>query len=903
MNTLDLDTLLDPASLVLVGASDRADSPGRSLAENLITSDYSGELHLVNPRYRTVLGAPCFPSLKHIDGVVDLALILVPSALLKRSLEQCASKGIRVAVIYSNPPADLDLRALAKALGMRLVGPWSAGLIRPHSSLNATFANNRLQAGELAIISQSGTLAAALLDWAESHQVGFSTLITPGSESDVDVSDLLDLMAADTRTRAIIVYLKHIRDSRSFVSAISAAARLKPVVLMKSSQHDARYCNRLAHSGHELSTDDVFQAALSRAGAVRIRTYSNLFSAATILSSGSRLRGKRIAIVSNGAATAMLATERLCEKRFALPSLDPQVDAALLDALTAVATEATGEKSPETGSWIGSNPIELRDAEHLDRQLQATLKVIDTATNIDAVLVIFVPDTRHDTEVIANALINAKPLNKPVIACWMGDAHVFSDRAMLSEAGIPNFTTPEDATDAIDFLYRYHRSQQQLIQLPAPTATNTRIDPDSARPILRAALDNGERVLGHQRTQSLLQLFDVELLPSAGATTPDSAVAAAQVIGYPVVVKLVSPNIAWKAPIVPTALNIEDDDAVRAAFETARTAVQRDRPDAEFHGVLIESQYSDDNTREIAISLYRDATFGAVISISIGGDLAALMHTRVVQLPPLNTYLIDEMLNEPPLSDYLGAFRHKKAIDTKPLAALLRRVSEIACELPDVYSLDINPVIVSSEKAVVVDVSIVVERYRRPAGSPARYGHLTIHPWPRQWSRIINVKNGQELTLRAIRPEDGDALQSMVMAMSAKSRYFRFMHTIKGLSPAMLAQFTKLDYDRQIAFVADPGDNTVAGVSRYAIDRDARSAEFAISVADDWQGNGLATQLMELLIEHARVREIDELHGDVLRENTAMLSLMKKLGFTSTTSPDDADVLIHTLSLNPPTVS
>jgi len=503
----DLDTLLNPESLVVIGASAREGSPGLTLASNLNREDFSGQVHLVNPRYDEVLGRTCLKSVKDL------------------------------------------------------------------------------------------------------------------------------LLADDYRTRAIIVYLDRVNGTRAFLSALSAVARRKPVVLMKSTHDSAAYCDALTRNGREFTSDDTFQGALDK-------------------------------------ALAHTGDERSMQRLL----------------------------SRGSNRWSGTNPVVLRDAEHGPEQFKASLNVLGHTRGFDAVLVIFTPDARSNTADVARAVIAAKPPKIPMIACWMGESQVHEARELFAEAGIPCFRTPEAAADAFDFLNRYHRSQQQLLQLPAPTARDTRIDIDRARSLVQIALESGERVLGPQRTRLLLTNLDIDVMPAIRATTSIEAISAASRIGYPVVVKLVSPNIAWKAPIIHTALNVEDDTDVQEAFSAARNALHTKRPDAEFRGVLIERQHTAQGK-------------------------------RVVQLPPLNPYLIEEMLNESPLADYLGSFRHHDALDTAPLVAVLRRVSEIACELPDVFSLDINPLIVSDEGAVAIDVHVVLERARQLPGEHKRYGHLSIHPW------------------------------------------------------------------------------------------------------------------------------------------------------------------------------
>ena len=424
MSTLHLERLLAPGSIAVFGASAREGSPGLALVRNLVEGGFAGDLHLVNPRYDEVLGRPCVRSLKAVDGVPDLALVLTPARLLNRTLVQCAERGTKLVIVMSGAPDPAKLHDYARRLGLRILGPWCAGLIRPHLKLHATLATNRIEPGSLAVVSQSASLAAALVDWAEASGVGFSALVSTGAGSDIRLPDLLDLLAEDYRTRAIIVYLDRVRGSRAFLSALAAAARSKPVILMKSTQDGAPHCNALTRSGRVLSSDAVFHAALARAGVVRIRTFSNLFSAAKILSSGLRTKGRRLMVVSNGAAPAMLACEHLETRGFRSPRLDAPALAALGEALDAVASRR------ERGRWSGTNPVVLRDPPNLVDQVGAAVAALGGAggtaasDGFDALLVIFVPDARNDPALVARALVGAKPKRLPLLACWMGDASV-----------------------------------------------------------------------------------------------------------------------------------------------------------------------------------------------------------------------------------------------------------------------------------------------------------------------------------------------------------------------------------------------------------------------------------------------------------------------------------------------
>ncbi|MEE9320770.1 MAG: GNAT family N-acetyltransferase [Granulosicoccus sp.] len=879
MSILHLDKLLNPTSVVVVGASARESSPGLALVSNLLDGGYQGELQLVNPRYKTVLGQSCYKSLAALPSVPELALILTPTRLLRKTLVQCARKGIKVAIVMSGMPDAKALHRYARRLGLRLLGPYCAGLIRPHLGLNATYSANRIDAGSLAIITQSASFGAALVDWAEATSVGFSALLSTGADTDIRLADLLDLLAEDRHTKAIIVFLNRVHGSRALLSALSATARIKPVVLMKSTQDGARYCDALTHTGQVYSSDRVFQAALARAGVVRIRTFSNLFAAAKILASELRTQGKRLAIVSNGAAPAMLACERIESKGFKSP--------LLCSALGAQLKKQLGK------DFSGNNPIVLRDLSQLEAHYPIAITTLRDSGAFDAVLAIYVPDSRNDPTDIARAVLSLPDSSIPLLTCWMGEASVGESRQAFADAGVASFRTPEAATESFDFLHRYFVSQQQLLQLPNPASRHTRADVSSARELVWQELANGTRVMGPQKTRRILSLFDIDVLPAARAESLEQALVVAQRIGFPVVMKLVSPNIAYKATVVRTQLNIDNQQQLHDAWSKIKQRLSERRPDAEFRGVLIEKMHRWENARSLAVSISRDAGFGPVLTVGIGGDLTALVQMRSVQLPPLNNFLIDDLLSNSELAVYMGEFRHCPAVGTAAISHALRQLSELACELPEVFSLDINPLVVSDTQAIALDAQVVIEK----PSTQQRYSHLAIHPYPWQWVRQVSLKQNHKIKLRPIRPEDGESIRMLIREMSPESRFFRFMHAINELSPKMLAQFTKLDYDRQMAFVAVAEDGSIIGVSRYTIDNNQQHGEFAISVGDQWQGIGVASALMRLLIEHAESRELVSLHGDVLRTNTAMHRLMKSQGFNGSLNKDDPEVLIYRLKL------
>lgn len=818
MSTLLIEKLLDPASIVIVGASAREGSTGYALTKNVLGGSYAGKLFLVNPRYDTVLEKLCHKSIKSLPDTPDLAIINVPPRLLRKTLVQCARKGILTAVVLTGTAKSQRLHRDAQRLGMRLMGPYCAGLIRPHLGLNATYSTNKIHKGNLAIVSESASLGAAMLDWAETSNVGFSALLSTGQDTDISLSDILDLLAEDAHTRAVIVYVEHISTTRSFLSALSATTRIKPVVLMRSSYQAASFCNALTVSSGEYNSDHAFQAALNRAGVVRIKTFSNLYAAARILSTGIRVKGDRIAIVSNANAPALMALEKIHNKGFQAP----QIEENILKELN-----HRGKLN-----ITGNNPLLVRKPVALAKHFQQCLQALSELPNVEALLLIFVPDSRNDAAAIAHAVAECMPLKIPLLTCWMGDASVIEAREILAKAGIPNFRTPESATDGFDFLHRYFVSQQQLLQLPNPSSRTTPADLPGARSVVRASLVSNQRVMNEENTARFMKHFDIPM----------------QIAGQP-----------------------------------------------GFPG-----KTAGNDTRALTLSILRDPLFGPVISLGIGNEFSARFHNHIVQLPPLNRFLISDILRNTDLQRYIGTYRHLPAVEEKPLAAVLRRLSEIACEIPELFSLDISPLVLHEKSVTAAHVQIVLER----APDQQRYKHLAIHPYPWQWVRDVTLKDNSSIQLRPIRPEDASSLKLMVGQMSAQARYFRFMHAVNELSPKMVAQFTKLDYDRQMAFVAtldtlSERDTTqdVIGVSRYTISNNRLSGEFAIAVSDEHGGKGLATQLMKILIEHAKSQGLQSIYGDVLRNNTPMKGLMKSLGFQCRNHPEEPEVMIYLLDL------
>ncbi len=883
-----LRSLFDPSSLVLIGASQRAGSPGRIILDSLIDS-YTGDLYLANPHYSEIDGKTCYKSVTKIPEAADLAVIVTPAATVIRIIKDCGRKGIHNAIILSRGigrvarlgrPSKKAVLAVARESGVRILGPRAAGLIRSPSCLNATYSRNHIYDGKLALVSRSATFCSAVLDWAEQHKVGFSSVVSYGMELDIDVADILDFLATDFRTRSIILHVDEVISSRRFMSAVRAAAKRKPVVVMKSAHDAGSYCDAIAKTCDLRSMDDVFHAAISRAGLVRVFTFSHLFAAAKTLSSNLRTHGTRLGIISNGRGTAELATDRMRHLEMPVPGLSPELIAVLDGTM------------PE--SWSKQNPLVLTDGSETPKHFHQAVKTLLESNEIDALVVIFAPDPRTDPVEVAESLIKvAKGKRKPVLTVWMGGARIAESRRLLIDASIANYETPEAAIEAFGYLCAYLRNQQLLLQIPYPLSKNVPPDIDSARLIIKGNLIHRRIVLSQTDSRLLLRAFNIDCAACWRAESVDEAVSIAEEIGYPLVLKIDSPNITYKSDVNGVRLNIKDEAQLRVEYEDMLRNARRLRPDAEIEGVIVDQMYAPRNARELMIRIINDPSFGPVISFGAGGTRSPALRDRAIQLPPLNRYLAIDLIDKTRVSMLLDKFRNMRAADREKLIEVLMRVSEIACELPQIFELTINPLILDESRAVVTDVHIVIQNRKSNA---RRYDHLAIHPYPSDWVRTIVLKNDRQVEIRPVRPEDATAEAEFVQNMSSQSKYFRFMHAVNELTPEMLSRFTKIDYDREMAFVAMAyvdGHELMVGVSQYVINPDKKSCEFAVALADEWQGMGLARKLMLVLMEHVKARDLELVEGSVLRNNTAMDHLMNSLGFAKNPSEDDPEINIY----------
>ncbi len=887
--------LLQPASVVLVGASDTPGTLGDVVRRNLSGSGFEGPVYYVNLRQDAVAGQVVYRSVAELPGPPDLAVIVTPAATVPGIVEDCGRLGIPAAVIVSagfgeDGPADPGLEAelvrRARAHGLRYLGPASLGVMRSDRRLNASCGPRPTLPGRLALVSQSGAICAAILDWAHTRRVGFSTVISTGPGADVELGEILDFLARDPATDSIMLYVENVRDARSFMSALRAVARVKPVVVMKAGRHAEYTAPEAAfHTGAVVGSDEVFDAAMRRAGVLRIRDFSEMYTAAATLGAGVRVSARRLAIVSNAGGPGAIALDRAAERWLQLAQLGESSLGRLRELLPRF--DAPG------------NPVYLRaDAAAADYAAAADICLKDP--DVDVVLAILVPHALTESDTIAQALLEAAAhRRKPLFACWMGGESVEASRRRFAAHGVPSYLRPEVAVDAIAALTLFAANQQLLLQVPAPLQRDTEPDRAAAQTVIDAALASGQEWLDPADSKAILAAFGVPVVRSVPARSAAEAVRVAREVGYPVVMKILSADIALKTDVGGVRLGLVDPQSVRDSYQTILHDVARARPDAALDGVLIEPLYRQRHARELMIGVVRDPVFGPAISFGLGGLLVEVIRDRAVALPPLNAFLAGDLIRRARAGAALQPLRGAPAADEAAVIDVLLRVSDIVCELPNVGAMDLNPVIVTDNGAAVLDARIGL-RPRAPTARP--YDHMAIHPYPSGLEATIGLAGGVRAAVRPIRPEDAAIERNFVHGLSEQSKFLRFMFGLKDLTPAMLSRFTQIDYDREIALIAvieTPAGEQQIGVARYTTLPDLETCEFAIVVADGWQGKGLARQLLSRLADAARARGLRTMTGVTMRENTRMIELSRSLGFSTQADREDPELVQMTLALQP----
>ena len=835
-----LRSALAPRSVAVIGASDRRGALGFDVFANLLAGGFTGRIDAVNPKYGTVQGRPCVPSLQALPHAPDLAIVVTPARTLPALVAEAGARAVPNMLVLSAGFAQIgpegqklqdEMLSAARRHNVRLIGPNCLGILRPSIGLNATFARTSARRGSVALVSQSGAVAAALLDYAWAAGFGFSSVVTTGDGSDVEFAELLDFLAMDTETRSIALYVEGVHNPRLFLSAVRAAAGIKPVVVLKAGRHTVGSSAALSHTGALAGNDRVWDTALRRSGAIRIQEYDQLFAASETLSSGRMPRGSRLAIVTNGGGPGVLAADAAADRGTALARLSP----GALGALDAIL--------PPT--WSRSNPVDVvGDAD--PQRLARAFEVVAADAENDGVLVLFCPTLRAGAEDAARALLApVTATRKPVVLAWLGEDDAAKGRRVFKEAGLPALSSPEHGVEAFTFLAQHVHNRQLRLQLPPPVdpapAGSKPLDIAAARQIVETVRASGRNVLGEDEAKAVLAACGIEVAQGRLATS------AAQ---------------------------------------------------ARFTGVLVQKMISRPHGRELIIGIARDPSFGPVLTFGMGGIAVEVVSDSALALPPLNRVLATDLIDRTRVARMLGNFRGMPAVDLDRLIDALVRVSELACELPCLRELDINPVLADEQGVIALDARVVVDD--RAVSPDAAYSHLAIHPYPKSLERELRLADGTRLFLRPIRPEDAEAEQRFVARLSRRTLYMRLHAPVRELSVEQLIRFTQIDYDREMAFVAvdqeqDPGE--IRAIGRYTRLADGERAEFGVTVEDSWQGRGLGHVMMEALENCGRERRVTEIFGYVLKENESMRQMMLARGYIPHRQEDDSHVIRFALPL------
>jgi acetyltransferase len=881
LRPLSLDRFFRPASVAVVGASVTAGSVGSILMRNLLENQFGGVVYPINPKRKAVHGVLCYPSLLDLPESVDLAVLATPAATIPALIEQCVARGIQAAIIISAGFSELgsEGRALEEkirsmALGkLRIVGPNCLGVIHPPSGLNASFASSMAKPGRVALLSQSGAICTSILDWSRERNIGFSSFVSVGTMLDVDFADLIDFFGDDPDTQSIVLYMESVGDARKFVSAARAVARSKHVILVKAGRHEAGAKAAASHTGALAGSDAVFDAAIRRAGVLRVHTIADLFNMAEIFAHQPAPRGPNLAIITNAGGPGVMATDALMLGGGELAPLAP----ASIDALNASLPPF----------WSHRNPIDVLGDATPQRYRQA-VEVCAADPNVQGLLVLLTPQAMtNPTETARQVAPFGRTEGKPVLASWLGGADVRPGRRLLSDAGIATFDSPEAAIKAFLHLVQYRKSLELLYELPAALPEDWRPDETRARTLLSQVRASGRALLTEQEAKELLACYGVPTVRTLTAGSAEEAVERANAINYPVVLKLWSKTITHKSDAGGVALNIVDDAGVRDAFlrikNNAQSYARKHQMTDDFVGVTVQPMVRAKG-HELIVGSSMDVQFGPVILFGAGGVLVEVYKDRALGLPPLNRVLARRLIERTRIYQALQGIRGERPVPLDQLEALLVHFSYLLCDFPEIQEIDINPLLASPDGLLALDARVLLI----PPGQQS--AKLTIEPYPNHLASKWTLANGTQIMIRPIRPEDEPLIIAHHGTLSEQSIRMRFFSMVKTLSRDSLIRLCNLDYAREMALVAErknaQGEPEIVGVSRYYLNPQTGLAEFAVIVNDAFQGQGLGQHLMERLIAVARERSVRRLVGSVLRENQRMLALVKDLGFHEAGSID-----------------
>ena len=892
-----LDCFFMPRSVAVIGATDRQNSVGRTVLANLASGKFSGAVYAVNPHHPAVLGMPCYANIAAIPQKVDLAIVVTPAPSVPAVIRECVDAAVRSAIVISagfkergaeGAALEAQIQAELRRGSLRLLGPNCLGLMNPAYGLNATFASDIARPGNVAFLSQSGALLTAILDWSLEQEVGFSAIVSTGSMLDVSWGDLISFFADDPQTHSILLYMESIGDARAFLSAAREVTLRKPVIVIKAGRSEAAAQAASSHTGALTGSDAVFDAAFRRSGVLRVQNISDLFYMAEVLSKQPRPSGPRLTILTNAGGPGVLATDALIATGGKLAPLSP----ATVDALNGILP----------AHWSHNNPIDILGDAGPERFSEA-IKIALANPDSDGLLVILAPQGMTDPAQVAERLKPfAKNKNKPLLASWMGGKSVAEGQAILSNAGIPSFAYPDTAARAFNYMWRYSYNIRGLYETPVATDQPEAGEPTRRKvdEILRRVANSGRTLLTEIESKEILTLYGIPTVPTTLARSQEEAVAAARKLSFPVVLKVHSETITHKSDVGGVQLNLEDEDAVRIAFQAIQSSVTSHVGAGAFLGVTVQPMVRLDGY-ELILGSSVDPQFGPVILFGSGGQLVEVYRDRALALPPLNTTLAQRLMEQTRVFEALKGVRGRAAVNMELLEQILVRFSCLVVEQRRIKELDINPLLVSPSGISGLDARIVV--YPREVAD-LDLPRSAIRPYPAQYVSPWTTKDGLELLIRPIRPEDEPMMAKFHGTLSDESVFLRYFH-LESLSTRVaherLMRNCFIDYDREMALVVervspDTAERQILAVGRLTKSRAADEAEVAALVSDRYQRHGLGTELMRRLIQVARDEKLKKIIARILPENLALRALADTFGF-KIRDAKELDMVVAVLSL------
>ncbi len=897
MTIRNLDFMFNPSSVALVGASQKPGSIGAVLAHNLVNAGFKGDIFFVNPKYKTIEGLPAYPDLDGLPKPPGLAVIATPPDTVPPLIEKLGRLGTRSAVVItagfgeggSEKGQQLCARMLdaARPYLLRILGPNCMGIMVPRAGLNTSFGHVQPLKGNIAFVAQSGAVQAAVLDWATSRGIGFSHFVSVGNMSDVDFGDMLDYLATDFSAKAILLYIESVTHARKFMSAARAAARMKPVIVIKAGRHGEGARAAASHTGALAGADEVYDAAFLRTGMLRVMDMQALFDAVETIAMSHPFPGDRLAILTNGGGMGVLATDVLIDKKGRLAELSPETMACLNSVL------------PRT--WSHNNPVDIVGDAPSGRYIDA-LKALLEDDGVDALLVLNCPSAVTSSTEVARAVVNtlkesgSKAGSKGIFTSWLGIDSAREARKIFAENRIPTYETPTEAIRGFMQVVRYRRSQEMLIETPANIPEVFEPETDKARGIVNSALSRGRMWLTETESKAVLAAYKIPVVQTCEAATPELAGEIAARFGESVALKILSPDIIHKSDVGGVALDLSSEESV---IKTARAMKERIRerlPGATISGYTVQPMVHRPDARELIVGVCEDAQFGPVILFGQGGTAVEIIRDKAVALPPLNMKLAREVMGRTRVYRLLEGYRGRPAADLDGIALTLVKVSQLVCDIADIAELDINPLLADELGVLALDARIKVVKSHLSAVQ-----RLAILPYPKELEKTLALPDGQSLLLRPIRPEDEPAFHALFSRLSMDEIRLRFLHPMNFMSHEMAARLTQIDYDREMALaLCEPAaqkEPLLHGVVRITAEPDNERAEFAILIHRDMTGLGLGPMLMRRIIDYARNRGIGELFGEVLAENGPMLRLCEAFGFKKRQDPEEPGVMIISLAL------